>query len=354
MTDPKNKISVLIVDDSAMVRRLLAEGLSADPGIEVVGTAGDAYEARDLIVRLQPDVVTLDIELPRMDGLEFLRRIMPRMPIRAVMVSALTGRGQEITLRALEMGAVDFVAKPSGGVESLKSTVVMLRQKVRAAAQANVSHWKGRMPEPPPQFSVGAQRETASKLIVLGASTGGTEAMKVVLHGLPLQGPGVVLVQHMPDEFTRLYADRLDEMFEFSCREARHGDAILPGRVLVAPGGRQARVKRTEEGFVFDLGGRERCNGHAPSVDTMFHSVAQEAGPDAVAAIFTGMGRDGATGLLACRQAGAHTLAQDESSCTVYGMPKVALEEGAVDRTTPLIDIPREIVRWMKQLRLAS
>lgn len=353
MTAPK-KITVLVVDDSAMVRKLLVDGLSEDPEIEVVGAAGDVYEARDMLVRMQPDVVTLDIEMPRMDGLEFLRRIMPRMPIRVVMVSALTGRGQEITLRALEMGAVDFVGKPTGDPDGLRTAMTVLRQKVKIASLANVSHWKGRIPEPTPRFSSATRSQTASKLIVLGASTGGTEAVKVVLNGLPVEGPGIVIVQHMPDEFSRYYADRLNELFPFKASEAKDGDLIVPGRVLVAPGGVQSRILRTADGFMMRVGGMERCNGHAPSVDTMFHSVAEQAGADSAAAILTGMGRDGAAGLLACRQAGARTYAQDESSSTVYGMPKAALEDGAVDRPTPLVDIPVAMVRWMKELRLAS
>ena len=350
----KKKITVLVVDDSAMVRKLLVDGLSADPELEVVGSAGDAYEARDIIVRKQPDVVTLDVEMPRMDGLEFLRRIMPRMPIRAVMVSALTRRGQEITLRALEMGAVDFVSKPSGGPEALGAAMAMLRQKVKVAAQANVSHWRGRVPERPPRFSTAARRATGSKIVVLGASTGGTEAVKVVLNGMPTEGPGIVIVQHMPDEFTRYYAERLGELFPMKSKVAADGDVVGPGRVFVAPGGVQTRIVRTKDGYVLKVGGRERCNGHAPSVDTAFHSVAEQAGANAAAALLTGMGRDGAAGLLACRQAGCRTFAQDESSSTVYGMPKAALEEGAVDRTTPLVDIPAELVRWMKELKIAS
>ncbi len=350
----KKKITVLVVDDSAMVRKLLVEVLSEDPELEVVGEAGDAYEARDIIVRKQPDVVTLDVEMPRMDGLEFLRRIMPRMPIRAVMVSALTRRGQEVTLRALEMGAVDFVSKPSGGPDALGTAMAMLRKKVKIASRANVSHWRGRIPERPPRFSAAARRATGSKLIVLGASTGGTEAVKVVLNGLPAEGPGVVIVQHMPEEFTHYYADRLGELFPMKSKVAGDGDVVAPGRVLVAPGGVQTRVLRTEDGYVLKVGGRVRCNGHAPSVDTAFHSVAEQAGANAATALLTGMGRDGAAGLPACRQAGSRTFAQDESSSTVFGMPKAALEEGAVDRPTPLVDIPAEMVRWMKELKIAS
>ncbi len=351
---PDKKITVLVVDDSAMVRKLLVDGLSEDPEIEIVGVAGSAHEARDIIVRKQPDVVTLDVEMPRMDGLEFLRRIMPRMPIRAVMVSSLTRRGQELTLRALEMGAVDFVAKPAGDAEGLGTAMMVLRHKVKLAARANVSHWQGRVPERPPRFSAAARGATGSKVIVIGASTGGTEAVKVVLNGLPAQGPGIVIVQHMPDEFTHYYAERLGELFPMQSKVAADGDVVAPGRVFVAPGGVQTRIVRTVEGFVLRVGGRERCNGHAPSVDTAFHSVAEQAGANAATALLTGMGCDGAVGLLACRQAGSRTFAQDESSCTVFGMPKAALEEGAVDRTTPLVDIPAEMVRWMKELKIAS
>ncbi len=347
-------ITVLVVDDSALVRKILIDGLSADPGLQVVGSAGDAYAARDLIVTKQPDVVTLDVEMPRMDGLQFLQRIMPKYPIRAVMVSALTPRGQEITMRALEAGAVDFVCKPSGSPEAMISTLNLLRAKIKVAATANVSHWKGRVVEPPPTFSAGTRGAVASKVIILGASTGGTEAVKIVLQGLPVGGPGVIVVQHMPQEFTRFYADRLGELFPLNCSEARDGQAVAPGSVLVAPGGVQSRIVRTANGFVMKVGGVERCNGHAPSVDTMLHSVAEQAGPNAAAAVLTGMGRDGASGLLVARQAGTRTFAQDESSCAVFGMPKVALEEGAVDRTTPLVNIAPAMVSWMREMRIAS
>ncbi|MCR9162948.1 MAG: chemotaxis-specific protein-glutamate methyltransferase CheB [Nannocystaceae bacterium] len=351
---PDKKITVLVVDDSALVRKLLVEGLSEDPELEVVGAAADAYEARDMIVRKQPDVVTLDVEMPRMDGLEFLRRIMPRMPIRAVMVSGMTRHGQQITLRALELGAVDFVAKPSGGPQNLGSAMTMLRQKVKVASRANVAHWKGRVPESPPKFGPERSGGIASKLIVLGASTGGTEAIKVVLHGLPREGPGVLVVQHMPEEFSYYYAERLSELFPMKCKVAADGDVLAPGCIFVAPGGVQTRVTRTANGYALKVGGRQQCNGHAPSVDTALSSVAEHAGADAAAALLTGMGRDGAAGLLACRRAGARTLAQDEYSCTVFGMPKAALDTGAVDQSTPLVDIPAELVRWMKELEIAS
>lgn len=345
-------ITVLVVEDSARVRNLLVEGLSADPQIEVVGAAADAYEARDLIERWQPDVVTLDVEMPGMDGLEFLRRIMPRFPIRAVMVSALTRRGQEVTLRALEAGAVDFVSKPTGGTEALSAAMETLRAKVKVAATANVSHWKGQAAEPPTPAA--ARSANSNNIIVLGASTGGTEAIKVVLQGLPVDGPGVVVVQHMPDEFTRYYAERLDDLFPFDCAEARDGQLVEPGCVLVAPGGQQSRIARTPNGYVMDVGEKDRCSGHAPSVDAMLHSVAEQAGSNAAAAVLTGMGRDGAAGLLAARKAGVRTFAQDESSSVVFGMPKAALEQGAVDATTPLAEIPTCMVRWLKEMRLAS
>ncbi len=353
--EPLSKpITVLVVDDSALVRNLLVEGLSADPEIEIVGSAGDADEARDLIMRTHPDVVTLDVEMPQMDGLEFLRRIMPRFPIRAVMVSALTGRGQEVIFNALEAGAVDFVIKPSGGPEALTAAMPMLRAKVKTAAAANVSHWKERLAERSGGVSRATRNASSSNIIVLGASTGGTEAVKVVLQGLPTDGPGVVVVQHMPDEFTRYYAERLDELFPFKCNEARDGQLVRPGSVLVAPGGLQSRIFRTSRGYVMQVGGTERRNGHAPSVDTMLHSVAEQAGPNAAAAVLTGMGRDGAAGLLAARHAGVRTFVQDESSSTVFGMPRAALEEGAVDETTPLAEIPGCLVRWMRETRLAS
>ena len=337
-----------------MVRRVLVRGLSADPELDVVGSAEDPYEAEELIERLRPDVITLDVEMPRMDGLEFLRRTMPKNPMRVVMVSALTGAGQETSLRALELGAIDVVGKPEGGPDALLAGVVAIREKVKIAARANVAHWRGRTAPEPPAFSPSLEASMASRLIAIGASTGGVEATKRVLAGLSRRSSPIVVVQHMPADFLGAYAARLDEQFPQTCLEARDGALLEAGSLFVAPGGVQTRIERTGTGYKLRVGGIQRCSGHVPSVDTLFNSVAEHAGPNAAGVLLTGMGRDGAAGLLAMRRAGAFTVAQDQDTSTVYGMPKVAALEGAVDRGTALFSIPVVLNAWMTRQRLAS
>ncbi len=332
---------VLVVDDSALVREALRRGLCADPTIEVVGTAGDPYEARDMLVQLRPDVMTLDVEMPRMDGIEFLRRLMPRFPIPVVMVSSRTTRGAETTLQALAAGAIDFVTKPStsrgGGLEAMMSE---LRTKVKIASMANMSVWKQRGESLPPSVMRGRELAAAKdKLIALGASTGGTDATKRVLARLPTSSPGVVIVQHMPAGFTGMYANSLNEMFPLHIKEAAHHDRVLPGHVLIAPGDRQLRVVRSGGEYLVELGGRNPVGGHCPAVDVMMDSVAEHAGANASGIILTGMGRDGAQGLLAMRTAGAGTVAQDQATSVVYGMPRAARDNGAAMAVLPLDSI---------------
>jgi two-component system chemotaxis response regulator CheB len=332
-------IRVLVIDDSALVRNILSQGLSLDPGIEVVGTASDPYIARDKIVELQPDVLTLDVEMPRMDGVAFLRKLMPQFPLPVVMVSSLTQRGKQITIDALEAGAVDFVAKPTSNVAAgLNAMLMELRAKVKIASTANVSHWKGRRLEPQ-RSAVPASKalaESTDKVIAIGASTGGTEAIRRVIEDFPATSPGVVIVQHMPSGFTKMFSDRLNQLCQMQVKEAANGDRIRSGLVLVAPGGLQMKIVRSGGFYEVRCGGTDKVSGHCPSVDVMMHSVAEQVGANALGAMLTGMGQDGAEGMLAMKKAGARCIAQDEATSVVFGMPKVAFEKGGADRLVPL------------------
>jgi two-component system chemotaxis response regulator CheB len=345
------KVRVLVVDDSALVRQILANGLGMDPGIEVVGTAPDPYAARDKIVELKPDVLTLDVEMPRMDGVDFLRRLMPQYPIPVVMVSSLTQKGKQITLDSLEAGAVDFVAKPTTNMaHGLNAMMSELRTKIKIASTANVSHWKSQRPAPPSAAPVPGGRalaESTHKVIAIGASTGGTEAIRQVICAFPPTMPGVVIVQHMPAGFTRLFADRLNQLCAMEVKEAASGDRVLPGRVLIAPGGRHMKVVRSGGVYQVTCEPGETVSGHCPSVDVLMHSVAEHAGANAVGVMLTGMGSDGAAGMLAMRQAGARNLAQDQATSVVFGMPKVAFERGGAERLLPIDRIPAEVLNLL-------
>ncbi|HEB88589.1 MAG TPA: chemotaxis response regulator protein-glutamate methylesterase [Deltaproteobacteria bacterium] len=336
-----NPIRVLIVDDSALVRQILTKGLSADPDIEVVGAAPDPYAARDMIVRLEPDVMTLDVEMPRMDGVEFLQKLMPQHPMPVVMVSSLTKRGAQITFDAMSAGAVDFVAKPSADVgRGLPAMMGELREKIHAASRANMEAWKrAKRDSAAAPRMVKTQRalaESTDKIIAIGASTGGTEAVASVIRSFPPDMPGVVIVQHMPAGYTKRFAARLDELCAMQVKEAEAGDRVQAGRILLAPGDHHLRVVRHGGVYRVELGDEDRVCGHRPSVEVLFESVAREVGPNAVGIILTGMGHDGAGGLLAMREAGAHTVAQDEATSVVFGMPKVAIEKGGAERVAPL------------------
>ena len=347
------RIRVLIVDDSALVRDILSKGLSADPGIEVVGTAPDVYVARNLIVELRPDVLTLDIEMPRMDGIEFLKRLMPQYPIPVVVVSSLTQRGKEITMQALEAGAVDFVPKPATDVaRGLNDMMLELRTKIKISSNANVAHWKNKRFENLDKhtaYSNKALAESTDKVIAIGASTGGTEAIKKVISDLPPATPGIVIVQHMPAGFTKTFAERLNETAMMQVKEAENGDRVVTGRILIAPGDFHMKVLRKGGHYIVELNQQEKVSGHRPSVDVLFGSVASSVGSNAYGIILTGMGADGAVGLKAMKDAGARTIGQDEYSCVVYGMPKVAMELGAVDKQVRLDRISTELINLVNK-----
>ncbi|PNU21108.1 chemotaxis response regulator protein-glutamate methylesterase [Geothermobacter hydrogeniphilus] len=346
------KVRVLIVDDSALVRQLLSQGLGSDPGIEVVATAGDPYGARDHIARLRPDVMTLDVEMPRMDGVEFLRRLMPQYPIPVVMVSSLTQRGKQITIDALNAGAVDFVAKPTTDVaRGLKAMILELCAKVKLASTVDVSHWKNRRKELPKllKASGGALAESTDKVIVIGASTGGTEATRRIITRLPAGFPGIVITQHMPPGFTQMYAESLNRESAMQVREAKTGDRVAPGLVLLAPGGKQMRVIRSGGRYEVICEAGPKVSGHCPSVDVLMESAARSVGGNAIGVMLTGMGSDGARGMLAMARAGARNIAQDEASCVVFGMPKVAFEMGGAKRLVPLDDIPPLLVGMLTE-----
>lgn len=336
-------IRVLIVDDSAVVRRMSSQILSAEADIEVVGTAPDPYVARDLIVSQKPDVVTLDLEMPRMDGLSFLRKLMTHHPVPVVIVSTLSQRGGKVALEAMAAGAVEVVCKPSNA-QSLKDMAVDLVQAVRSAW-----HARSRVTRPQQALEQVAQvhqtlANTSKNLIAIGASTGGTVAIESILQSLPAETPGIVMVQHMPAFFTKSFADRLGTLGRMRVREAVDGDVVEQGLALLAPGDRQLVVRATPRGYVVSILDGPRVSGHRPSVDVLFRSVARAAGKNALGVILTGMGADGAQGLVEMRKAGAHTLGQDEASSVVYGMPKVAFELGAVERQVSLSQMPQRIL----------
>jgi two-component system chemotaxis response regulator CheB len=333
------KIRVLVVDDSALMRQVLGSLLAQDPAIEVIGAASDPYVARDKIKRLNPDVLTLDVEMPRMDGLSFLEKLMRAHPMPVVMVSSLTEGGCATTLRALELGAVDFVTKPKLDFRERMPTVAReIIEKVKNAAVARVHQ-----PAPPragpragPRPAGTAMLRTTDQVIAVGASTGGTEALREFMLALPADCPGVVVVQHMPEKFTRAFADRLDGFCTVRVKEAEEGDRVLTGHVLIAPGNYHMRLVREGATYRVRLNSEPPVNRHRPSVDVLLHSCAETAGSNAIGVIMTGMGDDGARGLLAMRTAGARTLAQDEATCVVFGMPRAAIELGGAERVLPL------------------
>lgn len=344
MPAPPRPIRVLIVDDSALIRQILSELLSSEPGIEVVGTAQHPLIARRMIKELDPDVLTLDVEMPEMDGLSFLAKLMALRPMPVVMVSSLTDAGAQSTLQALELGAVDFVCKPAvdlrHGMGALRDELV---QKVRAAAAA-----RGRLGLRPATaqrtIRPAASSGSSEQVIAIGASTGGVEALRELICALPPDGPGVLVTQHMPAKFTMSFAARLDGMAAVTVREAIDGVRLLPGHVQIAPGNRHLELARSGADFRCSVTDGPSVSGHRPSVDVLFESVARSAGNKAVGVILTGMGRDGAAGLLAMREAGAFTIGQDEASCLIYGMPKAAHDIGASQVELPLHRIPGEVL----------
>jgi two-component system, chemotaxis family, protein-glutamate methylesterase/glutaminase len=333
------KIRVLIVDDSAVMRRVLTDGLSRDPGVEVVGAAADPYIAEGKIQRLRPDVLTLDVEMPRMDGLTFLAKLMRTTPMPVVMVSSGSPDIRAVTLRALELGAVNFVLKPQvDPMGRMVDLVPEIIEKVREAAQARPRVVRA-VPPPLPPRSGPAAPAGPRALVAVGASTGGTEAIRTLLAELPADSPGIVIVQHMPEHFTRTFAARCDELSVVKVKEAEDGDEVRAGHVLIAPGNHHMRVVRAAPGYRVRIDQSDAVNRHRPSVDVLFHSVADAAGPNAVGVLLTGMGADGARGLAALRRVGARTIAEDESSCVVFGMPREAIALGAAEYVLPLPEI---------------
>jgi two-component system chemotaxis response regulator CheB len=340
----KQKIKVLIVDDSAVVRKILSEELSKFPDIEVVGTAPDPFVARDKILKLQPDVITLDIEMPRMDGLTFLKKLMKHYPLPVIIVSSLTLKGSKLALEAMEIGAVDVIAKP-GGSYSVGDMSDMLAEKIRVAATANISRRYEDTTDTGKPEPIRALAETTHKVIAIGASTGGTEALKDVLTRMPSNSPGIIVVQHMPAHFTTAFAERLNSLCQVSVKEAGDNDSVTPGTVLVAPGNYHMLLRRSGARYYVEVKDGPRVHHQRPSVDILFKSTAKYAGPNSIGVILTGMGADGAEGLLEMKQAGAKTIAQDEKTCVVFGMPKEAIKLGAADKVVPLGQVAQEILR---------
>ena len=340
---PRSRVKVLVVDDSALVRQLMTQLLEADPGIEVVGSAADPYIARDKIKQLDPDVLTLDVEMPRMDGLTFLRNLMRLRPMPVVMVSTLTERGAQVTLDALSLGAVDFIAKPKLDVaRGLTDYAGLLIEKVKQAAKARVvaaaPERNGAAPAPAVAY------RTTHRLIAIGASTGGTEAIREVLAQMPADAPATVITQHIPGAFSAPFAERLDRHSRMTVVHVERDQELLPGHAYVAPGGRHLRVYRSGARWHCRLGDDDPIRRHRPSVDALFESVAEHVGRNASAALLTGMGDDGARGLLALRKAGAATFAQDEASSVVWGMPGAAVALGAAQETLPLSQVAERLL----------
>jgi two-component system chemotaxis response regulator CheB len=341
-------IRVLIVDDSAVVRKVMTDELSRYDDIDIVGTAVDPYIARDKIVELRPDVITLDLEMPRMDGLSFLAKLMKHFPMPVVVLSSLTPKNSELALKALDLGAVEVMCKP-GAAYSTKNISRNLVLAIRSAAIAKVNH---RLPA----SQAGAGKvatsnllvQTTHKVIAIGASTGGTKAIEAVLACMPATTPGTVIVQHMPEHFTTSFAERLNEICPMEVREARNNDRVVPGVVLIAPGNQHMVLTRTGGTYMVKIKGGPRVHYQRPSVDVLFQSVAKSAARNAVGVMLTGMGADGAKGMVAMKESGARTLAQDEASCVVYGMPKEAVKIGAVEEVLALSNIPRGIIRALE------
>jgi two-component system chemotaxis response regulator CheB len=338
-------IDVIALDDSALMRRLLREIIDAQPDMRLVATAADAYAARDAIKHFNPHVLTLDIELPKMSGLDFLDKLMRLRPMPVLMISSLTARGSEATLRALELGAVDFVAKPLLGIESgVQALADEIVDKIRIVAAAHVRRLHLRAAPAAFQADVALPRRrqnlmSTEKVVVIGASTGGTEALATILEALPADGPAVLIAQHMPPVFTRTFAERLDRTCRMVVREAVDGERVLPGHAYIAPGDAHLLLARRGSNYVTALSDAPPVNRHRPSVDVLFRSAANVAGGNAIGVILTGMGSDGAIGLAEMRSAGAYTIAQDEATCVVFGMPKSAISAGGVTQIAPITSI---------------
>ncbi len=337
-----SKIKVLCVDDSALMRQLMTEIVNSHSDMEMVASAPDPLVARDLIKQFNPDVLTLDVEMPRMDGLDFLEKLMRLRPMPVVMVSSLTGNGSEITLRALELGAVDFVTKPSLGIRTgMLSYSQMIADKIRTASRARLPAAR---PAVKPSVLKSGPLLSSEKLIAIGASTGGTEAIRHVLEPLPATSPALLITQHMPAGFTRSFAERLNKLCQITVKEAENGERILPGHAYIAPGAMHLELTRSGANYQVLITEAPPVNRHRPSVDVLFDSVARYAGRNAVGVILTGMGNDGAKGLLTMRQAGAWTIAQDEASCVVFGMPREAISLGGACEVVDLHQVSQHML----------
>lgn len=348
------KIKVLVIDDSALIRSVLKDIINRELDMECVGAAPDPLVARDMIKTLHPHVLTLDVEMPKMDGLDFLERLMRLRPIPVVMVSTLTEVGSEVAFRALELGAVDFIAKPKLDIaRGMEEYAISITDKIRAAAQAQVRRSalsqpiQERLTADAVLSSVAWRFSSTEKIVVIGASTGGTEALKEILVNLPADSPGVLIAQHMPENFTKSFAKRMDSLCKLSVKEAEGNERILPGHAYIAPGNMHLLLKRNGARYGIELSQGSLVNRHRPSVDVLFRSVANVAGPNALGIILTGMGKDGAQGMLEMKQAGAHTIAQDEESCVVFGMPKEAIALGGVSEVLPLRSIAKRTLEYV-------
>jgi two-component system chemotaxis response regulator CheB len=339
-----NKIKVMVVDDSAVVRQVISGALAKERSIEVLAAVADPIFAMQRMRSNWPDVIVLDVEMPRMDGITFLRKIMSERPTPVVICSTLTAAGAETTMQALAAGAVTIVTKPKIGVRNfLLDVSADLVEAVKVASRANLRNLRPAVPVERAVPSTAALKETTERVVALGTSTGGTQALELVLAALPRSSPGIVVVQHMPEKFTAAFSERLNDLCEIEVKEAQDNDRVLPGHALIAPGGKQMTLKRSGALYYVEVKDAPPVNRHCPSVDVLFRSVAKHAGRNALGVIMTGMGHDGARGLLDMHQAGARTVAQDEASCVVFGMPKEAIKLGGAEKVLPLHAIPAEI-----------
>ncbi len=348
------KIKVLIVDDSAVVRKVFKEELSRANDIIVVGTAPDPYVARDKIVKLQPDVITLDIEMPRMDGLTFLKKLMRFYPLPVIIVSSLTRNGGRLAMEAMSLGAFEVISKPSSAYSVGEMSVQLIHKiravaglKIQAAGENKAAGESKAVTDNPKRVASKAMSETTNKIIAIGASTGGTEALRAVLTKMPPNAPGILVVQHMPAQFTSSFAERLNELSAITVKEAQNDDSVVNGRALIAPGNYHMLLKRSGARYFVNVKNGPLVHHQRPAVDVLFHSVADYAGGNAVGAILTGMGSDGAGGLLKMKEAGARTVAQDEKSCVVFGMPKEAIKLGAAEKVVPLTNVTKTVLEMI-------
>lgn len=356
-----SKTTVLVVDDSALIRKLLTEIINSQSDMEVIGTAADPLAAREMIREMNPDVLTLDIEMPKMDGLDFLEKLMRLRPMPVIMVSTLTEKGSDITLKALELGAVDFVSKPKIDIAAgLKEYSKEITNKIRIAKSARIKRLT-----PPLQITKSASADailpaisnriaSTEKLIIVGASTGGTEAIKEFLIHMPPDSPGILITQHMPEGFTKSFANRLNSLCRISVVEAQGGERVLPGHAFIAPGHSHLLLKRNGANYMTELNQGELVSRHRPSVDVLFRSAANCAGKNAIGVILTGMGKDGAAGMLEMHKAGSYNFAQDELSCVVFGMPKEAIAAGGVDEVVPLKDMAKNVLAKLSSMGMRS